>query len=221
MRKFILVLLLLLPLQGAAQDVIFIRRSAGGGPTNESINISPHDPVTENLKGAYVVAEATNLWRCTTNTDAYTLDCEQDVDGSGESWQSYDSNNVCNEESVTVPTEELRFQFQSPSADPTSTTDAQAIRMTFTKTRATCAANGAKADSTMDVWVYDGNSLDLKLDDFTCSGTDVEQTLTFTYEGASDGSEVYVEVLDNGNGVSGTNGRKCGIGYIEWYAEVQ
>ena len=71
--------------------------------------------------------------------------------------------------------------------------------------------------------MWDGNSLVSLATNVSCAGWDQNEVTPYdwSYEGASDGSEVYVIIFDDGNGLIGTSKRRCGIEAIDWYAEVQ
>ena len=187
----------------------------------------------------------TAYWRCASYAEVNGNDCEYAVDqsasadctgagtphacctGSGtgcdESWQSYNDESLCNDENATTLTEEVKIDFATPAASPTASSSAQNIRIRFFKTAATCASNGAGDNPNVDISVYDGSSLIPLATSVACDddGTGVQEFVyPWTYNGGSDGSEVYVEVFDNGNGLTGTGRRRCSVDYIEWYAET-
>ena len=137
---------------------------------------------------------------------------------------SYDVKFAANMENVTPLTEEMRLDFDTPASSPTATVNAQAIRVVITKTNPIADGyQSAQADPTFDLRVWDGDSLETIANDIDCGTWNQEEVTPYqwTYEGGSDGSEVYVEVFGNGNGETGTDRRRCGIEAIDWYAEVQ
>ena len=221
MRRLFLLLCLPFLMGQTLRDVTVrdVVLGSAGGASNESV------PVT--ITTGVTVPAGGNYWRCVSFAEANGNDCARDIDDNAtytaESWQSYDGNSVCNDENVHPTTEEVKIDFDTPSSNPTATASAQTIRVTFDQTNATCAAAGVGTDPTVDVYVWDGNSLETLVSNLACDDAeagDQEYSYNFTYEGASDGSEVYVEIFDDGNGLTGTSRRRCAVEYIEWYAEV-
>ena len=113
---------------------------------------------------------------------------------------------------------------ETPTSTPTATESAQTIRVTVTKTNASCNGyQSANPDPTFDIYVWDGDSLETLATNVSCAAWDQNEVTPYawTYDGGSDGSEVYVEFFGDGNGEPGTSRRRCGIEAIDWYAEVQ
>ena len=162
-------------------------------------------------------------WRCSSGAEINFAACDLAVDIDEGYQGSYDAAHVCNDQGITPLTEEARVDFADPSSSPTATVDGQLIRVVLTKTAAACGVyDDTQADPTIDISVWDGDSLELIANDVDCGGWDQNEVTpyTWTYEGGSDGSEVYVELFDNGNGLTSTNRRRCSVEAIDWYAEV-
>lgn len=214
MRLFIL-LLLASPLAAQTLRDVTVRDVTLGvasGASNEQV-----------LPNAVSVPAGTTYWNTTdlSDIDGNEAAALTEID---EGYQgSYDVKLACADEDAAPPTEELKIDLATPSSSPTATVNAQSVRVVITKTNRNCNGyQSAQADPTFDLRVWDGDSLETIANDVTCTTFNQEElTYSWSYEGGSDGSEVYVEAQDNGNGVTGTNARRCGIEAIDWYAEVQ
>lgn len=166
------------------------------------------------------ITETTNNWGTTGDYSTSPPDY-QDID---EDYQgTYDLVLLTTDD--TSGTGEAKIDFATPTATPVATTDAQAIRVAIYKSTRIGIVSSIKNDPTFDLWVYDGSSEvqlanDVSLSGYGTEGTPYENSFPFTYNGGSDGSEVYVRFISNGNGQTGTNARVAGLETIEWYAET-
>lgn len=164
------------------------------------------------------LTETSGSWRDTGSSAPPGSDVSA-IDGTGDTWatSTWNSDFICNDSSTGFPFT-ATLNFPTPTNAPASTASAQKIRIAYAKGRQNCTANAAKGDATFTVRVYDGSSEVTIVNAQSCTDT-IIATLepTWTYNGGSDGSEVYVEIDNNGNGATGTNSRNCMIEYLDWY----
>lgn len=139
------------------------------------------------------------------------------VDGTNDTWPStWGSDFICDQLTSGEPYT-LRFDFDTPANSPSSTTNAQAIRIAYVKGKSICTILANKDNPTFDIRVYDGSVETTIANDVVASlATITTASYPWTYVGGSDGSEVYIEFDENGNGITGTNNRAVLIEYIDW-----
>lgn len=166
--------------------------------------------------------ETVGDFRDTDTADPCAISDLTSVDGTGDTWatSTWDSDFMCCFTNDAA-TNTITFDFDTPANAPSSTTDAQQIRIAYRKGRGVdCGEVTNKAEPFFSLRVYDGSSEDtLVASEEVSSGVILTAAHNWTYQGGSDGSEVYVEFDDEGNGSTATNARSVMIEYIDWYMD--
>jgi hypothetical protein len=214
-KRLLVLLLLAVPLYAQTNESV-----APNALTEDSG--SWRDTESSGTRGV-VTIDGTGNSACTSSGTPYACCSGPGAGSCTDTWNTtFGLDGICEDTTGNTTTYTLKVDFATPTDTPTSTTDAQAIRIHWYKANALCANNVQKADPTFSARVYDGST------EYstgfpsatTCSAGGTAGSYTFTYNGGSDGSEVYVDFDAETNGSTGSNQRDCALDYIEWYAQV-